>query len=124
MNLGRPVFDQVQWGRRGVHRVHAGSIGRVEILRRIALKLLQTALAAEVVGLPLMLGAASRPGWVHLHAAHDVSFHPSGLHYQQESGTGTQDSGLNTDSCLLNADPCWFLSLGRKGGETITVVNH
>jgi hypothetical protein len=70
-----PVFDKRQRHRRGVHRVHARAICRVEILLRIALKLLQAALAAEVVGSAFMVGVTGSLGRIDLHATDYVSFH-------------------------------------------------
>jgi hypothetical protein len=56
--------------------VHAGTIRRIEILLRIGLKAIQTTLAAEIVGLPLVLGAAGGPGRLDTHPADDIRFHP------------------------------------------------
>ena len=58
-----------------MHRVQAGPIRGVEILRGIGLKELQATLAAEVVGLPLVLGASGRLRRIDSHAADDVGFH-------------------------------------------------
>ena len=69
------MFDERQGSGRGMHRVQAGPIRGVEILRCIGLKALQATLAAEVVDLPLMLGGSGRLRRIDSHAADDVGLH-------------------------------------------------
>jgi hypothetical protein len=77
-----PVFDERQQRRRGVHCVHARAVRGVKILLRIALKLLQAALAAEVKGSAFMVGLTGSLGRIDLHAADYISFHScSRLHW-------------------------------------------